>query len=131
MFDPTTLSALASSAVTVLAPLLKKTLEKGAEELGKLSVNSLLDKLKQKLSHAGTREALDDLAVQPDDTAAQGALAMQLRKALASDPGLVAFLKQWVVDSESIAGISQAANVQGHGNTTTQIAGSGNSISSM
>lgn len=128
MFDPATLPALASSAVTVLAPLLKKTLEKGAEEFGKLSVNSLLDKLKQKLSHAGTREALDDLVVQPDDTAAQGALAMQLRKALASDPSLVAFLKQWVVDSESIAGISQTANVQGHGNTTTQIAGSGNSI---
>jgi hypothetical protein len=129
MLDIASLTTLASSAVMVLTPLLQKAAEKGAEELGKSSAGVLFTKLKQRLSHAGAKEALDDLAKQPGDTAAQGALNMQLRKALEADPDLAAFLTQWVAESESKTGISQTANVQGNNNKTTQIVGSGNSVS--
>jgi hypothetical protein len=86
MLDAAALSALASSTVALLTPFLKKAFEKGAEELGKSSANTLFDKLKERLSHKGAKEALEDLAAQPDDIGAQGALNMQLRKALAEDP---------------------------------------------
>jgi hypothetical protein len=128
MLDIAMLTALASSTVTVLTPLLQKAVEKGAEELGKSSANTLFDKLKQRLSHVGAKEALDDLAKQPDDAAAQGALNMQLRKALAADPELAAFLKQWVTESQSATGTSQNADVVGNHNKVTQIVGSGNSV---
>ena len=54
---------------------------------------------------------------------------MQLRKALEADPELAAFLKQWVAESESTVGITQTANTYGDNNKTTQIVGSGNSVS--
>ena len=128
MLDIATLTALASSAVAVLTPLLQKAAEKGVEELGKSAAGALFTKLKERLTHAGAKEALDDLAKQPADTAAQGALNMQLRKAIEADPELAAFLKQWVAESEAKIGISQIANVQGDHNKTTQIAGSGNTV---
>jgi len=129
MLDIATLTALASSAVSAVTPLVKTAVEKGAEELGKSSAGMLFDKLKQRLSHEGTREALDDLARQPDDTAAQGALNMQLRKALADDPELAAFLNAWLDESQPATGISQTAKVPGDNNKVTQIVGSGNSVS--
>ena len=129
MMDVATLTALATSAVAVLTPLIQKAIEKGAEELGKSSAAALFNRLKQRLGHAGAKEALDDLAKQPGDTAAQGAMSMQLRKALEADPELAAFLKQWVAESESKVGITQTANTHGDNNKTTQIVGSGNSVS--
>lgn len=125
MLDLAMLSSLASSAVGLLTPLLNMAFQKGAEELGKSSAGALVENLKQKIKHAETKEALEDLISQPDDTAAQGAMTMQLRKALASDPDLVAFLNQWVADSKPVAGISQTANVHGNDNKVNQIAGSG------
>ena len=72
---------------------------------------------------------MDDLAKQPGDTATQGALNMRLRKALEAANELAAFLKQWVAESESTVGINQTANTHGDNNKTTQIVGSGNSVS--
>ena len=54
---------------------------------------------------------------------------MQLRKALEADNELAAFLKQWVAESDSTVGINQTANTHGDNNKTTQIVGSGNSVS--
>ncbi|MGF6986575.1 hypothetical protein QFZ99_006116 [Paraburkholderia atlantica] len=128
MLDIETLTALASSAVAVVTPLLKTAVEKGAEELGKSSAGIVFDKLKQRLNHTGVKEALDDLAKQPDDPAAQGALNMKLRKALADDAELAVFLKQWTAESQAATGISQNANVSGDNGKVTQIIGSGNSV---
>jgi hypothetical protein len=128
MLDPTTLATLASSTVAVIVPLLQKALEKGAEEMGKSAASGLLAKLKERLTRGDAKEALDDLANAPADTAAQGALNMRLRKALTADPDLVVFLKQWVEESRSIAGISQTVNVHGNDNKVTQITGSGNQV---
>ncbi|SPB18556.1 hypothetical protein NOV72_05756 [Caballeronia novacaledonica] len=129
MLDATTLTALSSSAVGLLTPLLKKAVEKGAEELGKSSASTLFDSLKQRLSRQGAKEALDDLAEQPDNPDAQGALKMQLRKALLEDSELVSFLKQWISESQTATGISQSANVSGNDNKVAQIGGSGNTVS--
>lgn len=128
MIDIATLTALATTAVAILSPLLQKAVEKGAEEVGKSAVGALVDKIKTRLTHAGAKEALDDLAKQPGDPAAQGALNMQLRKAIEADPTLATFLKQWVDESESQAGTSQTANVHGNDNKTIQISGSGNTV---
>lgn len=128
MLDPTTISALATNAMALLTPLLIKATEGAAEEVGKSTVSSLLAKLKQRLIHPSAQEALDDLAQQPVDSAAQGALTMQLRKALAADPGLEEFFKEWMKDAAPAAGITQTATVQGNQNKTVQIAGSGNSV---
>jgi len=130
MFDPATIAALASSAVALITPLLQKAVDKGAEEVGKSAVSSLLGKLKERLTHGGAKEALEDLAQTPADSAAQGALSMQLRKALAADPDLAAFLKKWVEESKTVPGIIQTANFQGDSNKVTQITGSGNQVSS-
>lgn len=128
MLDPATLAAVATSAVSLVVPLLQKALEKGAEEIGKSAVGAALDRLKKRVNHGGVKEAMDDLSKQPDDKAAQGALEMQLRKALQADPDLAAFLKQWASSSESLAGTSQTANFSGDNNKVTQIVGSGNSV---
>ncbi len=128
MLDPATLAALASSSVAAIVPLLQKAVEKGAEEIGKSAASGLLAKLKGRLSGGGAKEALEDLASAPADSAAQGAFNMRLRKALAADPDLVDFLKQWIEESRSTAGISQTANVPGVHNKVTQIAGSGNQV---
>jgi len=128
MLDPATLAALATSAVAVIVPLLQRAIEKGAEEMGKSAASGLLAKLKKRLTHGGAKEALDDLTNAPADAAAKGALSMQLRKALAADPDLVAFLKQWIEESKLTAGINQTANVHGNDNKVTQIVGSGNQV---
>ena len=48
MLDIATLTALATSAVAVLTPLIQKAVEKGAEELGKSSAAALFNRLKQR-----------------------------------------------------------------------------------
>lgn len=127
--DPYTLTAVASSAVTVLTRLLKIAVEEGAKEFGKYSANSLVNKLKKRLTHEGTQKALDDLAKQPDATGAQVELNMQLCKALEADPTLATFLKKWEVKSLSINGHTQTARAKGKHNKQTQMIGDGNSSS--
>lgn len=129
MFDLATLPALAATTVSLLTPLLQKALEKGAEEAGKSVMTSVLDGLKKRLSHAGAKEALEDLEREPDSKAAQGALEMQLRKALQADPDLVSFLREWAAESAQKAGISQSATLTGDNSKIVQITGSGNSVS--
>lgn len=128
MLDPATLSAVAASVVSLLSPLFHKALEKGAEEVGKSAAGSVLESLKKRLTHAGAKEALEDLSQEPDNKAAQGALEMQLRKALQADPELATFLKQWTQESIQKAGISQVATLTGDNSKIVQITGSGNAV---
>lgn len=120
---------LAASAVSVLTALFTKAAEKGAEEAGKSVAMSLFDKLKARLgSHAGSTEALVDLAAQPADGDVQATLRRQLRKAADADTGLAEYLRVWVHDGEQAVqqlGITQTAMVSGDNNTTIQVAGSG------
>lgn len=128
MFDPAVLSALATTTVSLLAPLFNKAIEKGAEEVGKTAVGAALDGLKKRLTHAGAKEAMEDLALEPCSTAAQGALEMQLRKALQADPDLPVFLQEWIAKSPQEARGSQVATVTGENNKVVQIAGTGNTV---
>jgi len=129
MTDIATLTALATSTVSVLVPLLKKALGKGVEKIGESSAKLLFDKLSMRLGHQGAKEALKDLAQQPSDAAAQGALNMQLRKALQTDLELAEFLKQWAAEAESKADVAQTSSIYGDNNKTVQITGSGNNVS--
>lgn len=129
MFDPAILSAIAASTVSLLTPLFQKALDKGAEEVGKSVVRSAIEALRKRLSHHGAKEAIEDLAQDPDSKAAQGALEMQIRKALQADPELASFLKEWLIDSAQRTGISQVATLTGNNSKVVQIAGSGNSVS--
>lgn len=132
MLDFQAMTTLAASAVTVLMPLLQKALDKGVEEAGKSAATTLIGKLKQRLGHAGAKEALDDVEKVPGDADARAALRVQLRKSLADDPGLEGFLKEWVAAAASTlpaASTGQVANVTGNDNQTTQIIGDGNSTS--
>jgi|CXWL01.1.fsa_nt_gi hypothetical protein len=129
MIDIATLTALATSAVAVLSPLLQKALEKGVEEIGKSSAGALFNKLKERLNHSGAKEALADLAKQPADPDAQGALRIQLRKALEADPALVETLKLLVDAGKSETNANQTTNTKGDHNRTIQIVGFGNSVS--
>ena len=81
MLDATTLQTLAAGTVALLSSLLGKTLEKGAEEIGKSAVGTIFDNLKNRLKHDGAKEALNDLAQRPSDGDLQAALRMQLKKA--------------------------------------------------
>ena len=131
MIDLPQIAALATSAVTLLSPLLSKALDKSAEELGKSAATSVLSKLKSILSPAKAKEALEDLAQQPSDADAQAALRIQLRKAMETDPTLAEQVQSWLTESKQqvhAAGISLTANTQGDSNTVVQIAGSGNAV---
>ncbi|MET3133898.1 hypothetical protein AAKU55_004191 [Oxalobacteraceae bacterium GrIS 1.11] len=131
MLDPIAISALATSVVSVLSPLLHKALDKGVEELGKSTAGSLFEKLKLRLSHAGAGEALDDLGKQPDDADTQAALRLQLKKALASEAELAADLQKWIMEAKDechMASVVQQANVTGDNSKVVQIHGSGNSV---
>lgn len=125
MLDVTTLIPL---AIPALVHLLQTALDKGAEEVGKAAAVAAIDKLRKRLRHAGSTEVLEDLSKQPEDTATQSALAYNLRKAAAEDPGLSEFLAQWIQEARPDVAISQTANVRGDNNRTTQIAGSGNRV---
>lgn len=128
MFDPTAITALASTAVAVLAPLLQKMAEGGAAEAGKSVAGGLLEKLKKRISHKGSQDAIEDLASHPADADAQGALRLQLSKAMEADPEFAAFLRQWAGELKAESGIAQSVTVTGNSNTTTQIVGSGNIV---
>ena len=61
------LTALAASAVTMLAPFFLKAGEKAVETLGESAAGTLYDALKTRLQTPSAREALEDLAQTPDD----------------------------------------------------------------
>jgi hypothetical protein len=131
MLDLAAISALTASAVSMLAPLLQKALEKGTEELGKSTAMSLLEKLKRRLKHSGAEEALHDLGEQPADADSQATLRSQLKKAIALDPELAVDLQKWMSEAKAAvenSGVVQEANVSGNDNKTIQIHGSGNSV---
>lgn len=102
MFDPAMASAMASLTVETLMPILKRSFDESAEKLDKSSSKTLVDRLKQKFTHVGVKDALIKLSSQHDDNAAQGALVIQLQKALVSDPNLEAFLGQWTKEAKSV-----------------------------
>ena len=123
---------LAASAVALLAPLFNKALEKGAEEAGSAAVGGLVAKLKEKLGHSGSQEALEDLRQQPSDADTQAALRSQLVKAMKAEPALAERLQSWLDEAKPQAaalGFQQGVQIPGHGNKVAQVAGSGNSVS--
>ncbi|WP_156901611.1 SAV_2336 N-terminal domain-related protein [Azohydromonas australica] len=126
--DPSRISAIAASIVLVLTLLLRKAIWQGGEEVDHASPTSFFDKLKMRLIHAGAKEALDDLAKQPDDSDAQSSLRLQLRKSMERDPELAAFLTDWAKEFAPVVDVSQVVTVTGNRNATVQISGSGNSV---
>lgn len=131
MIDPTTLASLASATVALLAPLVGKAFEKGAEEAAKGTAGLLVERLKARLSSTRAKDALDDVTQQPADADSQAALRVQLKKAVEAEPALASFLQQWLDDGRQQAaalGIQQTATVTGDHNKAVQIAGSGNSV---
>jgi hypothetical protein len=130
MLDPTTLSALAATAVTALVPLLKTAAEKGAEKLGENAATRLFDGLKAKLASAPAKEALDDAARNPDDADVQAALRMQVRKALEADPKFAATLRGWLAETGAPVGggTVQTATASGDFSSVVQIHGNRNTV---
>lgn len=125
------LSQLALSAVTLLAPLFSKALDKGVEEVGKAAATGIIGSLKEKLLHPGAKEALDDLSKQPNDSDTQAALRRQLVKAMEVDPAMGEFVKTWLDEATPQAaaiGINQTVNALGNNNKVIQIAGSSNTV---
>lgn len=132
MIDPSTLASLASATVALIAPLVGKAFEKGAEEAAKGTAGLLVDRLKARLTGTPAKAALDDVAQQPADADTQAALRVQLKKAVEADPALADFLQKWLEDGHkqsAALGIQQTATVTGSNNKTVQISGSGNSVS--
>jgi hypothetical protein len=122
------LAALAASAVTVLVPFLSKAAEKGVGKLAESAAGSLFESLKTRLQgKESAKEALDDLARQPEDADTQATLRVQLRKALASDPELAENLKEWLAQGTPVSH-TQIASVTGDQNKVTQITGSHNIV---
>jgi hypothetical protein len=87
--DPTTIGALASSVVAVLAPYLAKAGEEFAKEVGKTAsskMGDLYQAVKARLhGHPAAAEALADVEATPDDEDAQAALRLQLKKQMEAD----------------------------------------------
>ena len=119
------LTALAASAVTMLAPFFLKAGEKAVEKLGESAAGTLYDALKTRLRTPSAREALEDLAQTPDDADTQAALRIALRKALEQDPALARQLQELIGDG---AAGRQTVNISGDGNKTAQVSGSGNKV---
>ena len=132
MLDPATLSLIAS-AVAALSPLLGKAVDKAAEKIGELTITSLVDKFKNRVPES-TKQAVNVLEKNPTNGDRQGSLRVSLEDAIADDPELATFLKEWLAEAQPVAkaagGFSQTVNLNGNDNIITQIAGgSGNNIS--
>lgn len=130
MIDPTMLAGLASSAVAILSPMLKKAAGKALEKMGDGAGAALFEGLKKRFEHGhpSGKEALDELVKNPTDEDAQAALRLHLRKAMEADPAFATELKEWVRK----AGAGPTTNSQKahatHGSTVIQIQGSGNKV---
>ncbi len=119
------LSPLAAWAVAFLAPYFGKAADKAVETLGESAAGSLYATLKNTLKPVAA-EALKDLRQVPDDADMQAALRVALKKALAHDPTLAAWLAQQ--QQAARGGTTQTATQTGDGNVSAQNAGSGNSF---
>lgn len=127
--DPATLSALATSAVTALVPLLQQAATKGFEKLGESTAGTLFEKLKNRLTKASAQEALEDLAKEPQDSTNQDLVKGQITKALKEQPEMVAELQAWLKEAGAeVPGISQVMTVSGNANKLAQVSGSGNAV---
>jgi len=84
---------VATAVVASLVPYLAQGSKAAAQAAGKALAASLEQRLKGR--PAGL-EAWNDLKAAPNDADAQSALRVQLKKAFAADPALLAELSQWV-----------------------------------
>jgi hypothetical protein len=110
--------------------LVAKASGKLAENVGGEVGNRIVklwDKVRAKL--AG-KEALADFEQAPEDADAQGALRLQLKKALEADPAFRDEVAALLGELKERGGerIVQSATTIGDANLTTQIAGSGNRV---
>jgi len=119
MPEPVTAAALASAAVSILAPYLAELAKSGAGKLGEVGaagVGKLWGRLTARLTGAGA-EAAEDARKNPDDPDAQGALRLQLRKALEADPDFRAEVAALVAESGGGGtNVAQTATQIGNGN---------------
>jgi hypothetical protein len=128
--DPVT---LAGSAVALVAPYLveggKELAKKVGGEAGGRIV-ALYDKVKAKLTGSGAAKDVADFEQAPADQDNQEALRKELKKALEADPAFREELEGLVGEIQQKGGdrINQIANVSGHHNPVTQIAGSGHVV---
>lgn len=125
-------TALAAAAVSILAPYFTEAAEAAATKAGELApegAGRLYHWLKDKLVGHHANEALEDARAQPQDTDLQGALRVQLRKALGSEPRLAEELAALLGEiSPEPRGVAQAQCVSGDGATGIQIAGNGSVV---
>jgi len=135
MTDPTTLTALATSAITALIPLLKRALGKGLETLGDKAAGKAFEALKHKLHHSSAEKALEKLADHPDDNSLQLRLRVHLEESMEQDSKLAEAVRHWLdevkqAESHQTASASDQgqAAVADHGGTVIQIQGSGNNV---
>ncbi len=126
MIDPASIPLLASSAVSLLSPFLKKAAEKGAEKLGESAAGSLFDKLKVTLKTPAGEEALADLVKQPEDADTQAVLRKEIRKAAEHDTELAKLLQELVVRANASTGSDNQVEI-GNNNKQANISGSINS----
>lgn len=122
------LTPLAAWAVAALAPYLATAAGKAAESLGESAAGALFAKLREKFAtRPAAAEALEDLQRAPDDADAQAALRVALKKALAADPELAA----WLAAARDAApdGTTQTLSQTGDGNKSVQNSGDNSQIS--
>jgi hypothetical protein len=113
--DPN-LSQLAHEAKDLLAPMLpyllpaaagagKAALKRTGEKISEVTwkkAEALWDKLRPKIENRpAALEAAQDLANTPDDSDAQGAFSLQLKKLFADDADLAETVAQFFVDSST------------------------------
>lgn len=102
----------------------------GVATVGDKAAGTLFELLKKRLTHPGAKEALTDLAAQPDDQDAQATLRTQLRKAFETDPELAKEVQSWAQQSGTSPAPTQVATqTGGSGNKINQVQGSGNNVS--
>lgn len=112
MTDPANVTALATSAVAALIPLLKKAAGKAAEKLGESTTVSLLAAFREKISQSRTKEspaakdALEDLASAPTDAYKQLILTVKLVEALKADHHLAEEIKRLLDADHTATGIN-------------------------
>lgn len=115
--DIATVAAEVTGALVPALPFLVKAGEKGAEVLGQQlgagvweTAKALWRKLRPAVEASPTATAaVQDVVAAPEDTDAQGALRLQLKKLLAADQGLLAGLAQ-VLEAAGHPQHYQAAN---------------------
>lgn len=125
-------TVLAAAAVSVLAPYFTEAAEAAATKAGEFApegAGRLYRWLKNKLAGHHAKDALEDARAQPQDTDLQGALRVQLRKALESEPRLAEELAVLLGEiSPEPRGGGQVQSVSGNGATGIQLAGNGNAV---